>query len=332
MSSELVLDAHEIYKIYKSGDGLSAIETVALKGVNISVNQGDFIAILGPSGSGKTSLINCLSGLDLPSAGDVNYYENGHKIRLTQLSEKNRDKYRLGRIAVVFQSENLIRSLTAKENAELPLNFLGIKDKNIVSLIFESIGIDHRLQHKPDQLSGGEKQRVSLACSLVYNPLVIFADEPTGELDVDTTEEVMEAFEKISKLGTTIIMVTHNPKVAQKANIRYEMHDGYLRLTGQMVSGDEITIREDVYGRLRIPVSWLKQLSITDDLVGLVVEENEILLINPNKANKKSSHYSHVDSQGRVMLPEKIRKGNLFKWTVERMSRSIRLIPNATEE
>ncbi|MHA2100977.1 MAG: ABC transporter ATP-binding protein [Candidatus Kariarchaeaceae archaeon] len=325
MSSENLLEVNGLYKIYKSGSETNSIETVALKGVNLQVNKGDFIAILGPSGSGKSSLINCLSGLDLPSAGEIKYYENGSTIHLSQLSENNRDKFRLGRIAVVFQTENLVRSLTAKENAELPLKFLGIKDNLIVPMVFESLGIQHRLDHKPDQMSGGEKSRVSLASALVYNPLIIFADEPTGELDVDTTEEVMETFEKINKLGTTIILVTHNPVVAQRAATRYEMHDGKLRITGQTVSEDEIEIIEDKFGRIRIPFSWIEQLEISDDIVGIEENGNQLQILNPENQDDSTISFSHFDGQGRIMVPEKHRKGNNSTWLASRGGKIITL-------
>ncbi|MHA2366008.1 MAG: ATP-binding cassette domain-containing protein, partial [Candidatus Hodarchaeales archaeon] len=151
MDKKQLLEVNNLYKIYKTSTGLTSIETVALKGINLSVNQGDFIAILGPSGSGKTSLINCLSGLDIPSAGDMTYFEEGSVFKLNQLSEKDRDTFRRGRIAVIFQRENLIRSLTAKENVELSTKFLGLKDKYIVQEVFKTLGIEHRLNHKPDQ-------------------------------------------------------------------------------------------------------------------------------------------------------------------------------------
>ena len=327
--SDLLVDVTNLYKIYKSGEAHKTIETVALKGINLTVRKGDFIAIMGPSGSGKTTLINCLSGLDIPSAGDIKYYFNeGREIKLSHLTEKERDKFRIGKLAVVFQTENLVKSLSAKENAEIPLNFLNIKDKSIIPTVFQTLGIDHRLNHKPDQLSGGEKQRVSLACALVYNPQVIIADEPTGELDVDTTEEVMKAFQKINDLGVTIILVTHNPMVAQKAKLKYEMHDGLLRMTGEAVSlsGDVLAVDEDQFGRLSIPSSWLQQLNIIDDLFGMVRLNGQILLVNPSDTNFSSKNYIHVDSQGRISLPDDIQKGKNFRWHIRKSPNFIELL------
>lgn len=332
--TDLLLDVTNLYKIYKSGDAQKTIETVALKGVNLTVRKGDFIAIMGPSGSGKTTLINCLSGLDTPSAGDIIYYlKDGGKVKLSHLNEKQRDQFRIGKLAVVFQTENLVHSLTAKENAEIPLNFLNIKDKSVIPKVFSSLGIDHRLNHKPDQLSGGEKQRVSLACALVYNPEIIIADEPTGELDVDTTEEVMDAFKKISELGVTIIVVTHNPMVAQKANLKYEMHDGVLRMTGEAVSlsGDILAVDEDEFGRLSIPSSWLQQLSIVDDLFGLVRLNGQLLLVNPTNSNFTSKSYVHVDSQGRISIPDDIKKGKNFRWHIRKSPNFIELLAQTQE-
>lgn len=327
--TNILLTATNLYKIYKSGDISSPIETVALKGINLTVRKGDFIAIMGPSGSGKTTLINCLSGLDTPSAGDIAYYfDDNREIKLSRLTEKKRDQFRIGRLAVIFQTDNLIKSLTAKENAEIPLNFLKIKDKGVVETIFKSLGIDHRLNHKPDQLSGGEKQRVSLACALVYSPKIIIADEPTGELDIDTTEEVMEAFRKISELGVTIIIVTHNPIVAQKAKLKYEMHDGTLRMTGEAVSlsGDILAVVEDEYGRISIPASWLQQLNIIDDLFGLVRSNDQLLLTNPLDKNFTTKTYVHVDSQGRISLPDDLKKGKEFRWNIRKSLNFIELL------
>lgn len=327
--TDLLVDVTNLYKIYKSGDSQKTIETVALKGVNLTVRKGDFIAIMGPSGSGKTTLINCLSGLDTPSAGDITYYFNGgREVKLSHLNEKERDQFRIGKLAVVFQTENLVKSLSAKENAEIPLDFLNIKDKSIIPKVFSSLGIEHRLNHKPDQLSGGEKQRVSLACALVYNPQIIIADEPTGELDVDTTEEVMDAFRKISDLGVTIIVVTHNPMVAQKAKVKYEMHDGFLRMTGEAVSlsGDILAVNEDEFGRLSIPSSWLQQLSIEDDLFGLVRLNNQILLVNPLDKNFSSKNFVHIDRSGRISLPDDIKKGKNFRWNIRKSPNFIELL------
>ena len=326
---DLLVDVTNLYKIYKSGNAQKTIETVALKGINLTVRKGDFIAIMGPSGSGKTTLINCLSGLDTPSAGDITYYFNdGREVKLSHLNEKQRDKFRIGKLAVVFQTENLVKSLSAKENAEIPLDFLNIKDKSIIPVVFSSLGIEHRLNHKPDELSGGEKQRVSLACALVYNPQIIIADEPTGELDVDTTEEVMEAFKKVSDSGVTIIVVTHNPMVAQKAKTKYEMHDGFLRMTGEAVSlsGDILAVNEDEFGRLGIPSSWLQQLGIIDDLFGFIRLNNQLLLVNPMDKNFDSKNFVHVDGQGRISLPDDVKKGKNFRWNIRKSPSFIELL------
>ena len=326
--TNILLDATNLYKIYKSGDSKKTIETVALKGVNLTIRKGDFIAIMGPSGSGKTTLINCLSGLDTPSAGDITFFFDDNEVKISHLTEKERDQFRVGKLAVVFQTENLIKSLTAKENAELSLDFLDIKDKSIIKEVFTALGIEHRLNHKPDQLSGGERQRVSLACALVYNPRIIIADEPTGELDVDTTEEVMDAFQKVSDLGVTIILVTHNPMVAQKAKLKYEMHDGMLRMTGEAVSlsGDVLAVDEDEFGRVSIPSSWLKALNIEDDLFGLVDLNGQMLLINPTDKNFKTKGFIHVDSQGRISLPDDIKKGKNFRWHIRKSPNFIELM------
>ena len=255
-------------------------------------------------------------------------------VRLSHLNEKERDKFRIAKLAVVFQTENLVKSLTAKENAEIPLEFLDIKDKTVIEKVFKSLGIDHRLNHKPDQLSGGERQRVSLACALVYNPKIVIADEPTGDLDMDTTEDVMDAFKQVSELGVTIILVTHNPMVAQKAKIKYEMHDGFLRMTGEAVSlsGDILAVNEDEFGRVSIPASWLQQLNILDDLFGLVDLNGQILLVNPIDKNFKMKGFVHIDSQGRISLPEDLKQGKNYRWNIRKSPNFIELIPHSSAD
>ena len=289
---DLLLDATNLYKIYKSGDEHKTIETVALKGVNLTVRKGDFIAIMGPSGSGKTTLINCLSGLDTPSAGDITYYFNGgREVKLSHLTEKQRDEFRIGKLAVVFQTENLVKSLTAKENAEISLDFLNIKDKSIIPMVFQSLGIDHRLNHKPDELSGGEKQRVSLACALVYNPQIIIADEPTGELDSLNAAKIIEYIKELNReLGQTFIVVTHDNRFASMTDLTYKIRDGTIYgIHRKFLDGKKtksIYDREhlgtlDSFGTIRLPEDLITKAKLKFYVRFVYNQEKNCIEIHP---------------------------------------------------
>ncbi len=203
------------------------IETLALNNVSMSVNQGEFVAIMGPSGCGKSTLLNILGLLDNPTDGEYYLLDN----EVGSLREKDRTQYRKGRIGFVFQSFNLIDELNVFENVELPLIYLNIKSserKQMVGDILNRMNISHRAAHFPQQLSGGQQQRVAIARAVVANPNLILADEPTGNLDSKNGAEVMNLLTELNKEGTTIIMVTHSQHDASFAHRTVNLFDGKI--------------------------------------------------------------------------------------------------------
>lgn len=215
----------DLVKIYKQGQ----IEVQALRGLEMKVEEGEMISLIGPSGSGKTTLLNIVGGLDRPSAGYVKVFD---KV-LTLLSPREIVEFRRRTVGHVFQTMNLIPSLTTGENVELPMMALGIpkheRQKRVDELV-EVVGLKERINHKPDELSGGEQQRVALAAALANNPKLILADEPTGELDSVNARIVVDYLSKINReMGKTIIMVTHDPVVARAANRILRIQDGVIK-------------------------------------------------------------------------------------------------------
>ena len=203
------------------------IETIALNGVNIEVEDGEFIAIMGPSGCGKSTLLNILGLLDCPTEGKywLNNEEVGH------LKERERTAYRKGRIGFVFQNFNLIDELTVEENIDLQLKYLGIgkaERKERVLDILRKVKLSHRAKHYPHQLSGGQQQRVAIARAVVGKPSIILADEPTGNLDSKNGMEVMQLLSELNEEGTTIVMVTHSKHDATYASRIINLFDGQV--------------------------------------------------------------------------------------------------------
>lgn len=203
------------------------VETIALNGVSFEVKKGEFAAIMGPSGCGKSTLLNILGLLDNPTDGK--YWLDGKEVG--SLKEKDRTNVRKGEIGFVFQSFNLIDELNVAENIELPLTYLGVKSaerKERVQEIMKRMAISHRAGHFPHQLSGGQQQRVAIARAVVFNPQLILADEPTGNLDSKNGAEVMSLLTELNKEGTTIVMVTHNEHDAQYAQRIIRLFDGEI--------------------------------------------------------------------------------------------------------
>ena len=203
------------------------VETIALNGVNIEVEDGEFIAIMGPSGCGKSTLLNILGLLDSPTEGKywLNNEEVGH------LKERERTVYRKGRIGFVFQNFNLIDELTVEENVDLQLKYLGVgkaERKERVLDILRKVKLSHRAKHYPHQLSGGQQQRVAIARAVVGKPSIILADEPTGNLDSKNGAEVMHLLTELNHEGTTIVMVTHNEHDAKIAHRTIRLFDGQI--------------------------------------------------------------------------------------------------------
>ena len=213
----------DVYKSYRNG----ATPVTALQGVNLSFEAGDFVTIMGPSGGGKTTLLNLLAGLDLPDRGQI--ILQGRKI--SDLSDHDLTLLRRKEIGFVFQFFNLMPTLTVQENVELPL-LLAHSSKtegSRVKTLLEYVGLWNRAQSFPAELSGGEMQRVAIARALVHKPVILLADEPTGNLDSENGQRIIELMERAATdFNTTVILVTHNPKIAKCGNKHYEIRDGKL--------------------------------------------------------------------------------------------------------
>ncbi|MFO0920887.1 MAG: ABC transporter ATP-binding protein [Pirellulales bacterium] len=204
-------------------------ETVrALRGVTFDVPEGDYVAIMGPSGSGKSTLLNMLGCLDQPTSGSLFLGEDD----VARMSDNELAEIRSKRIGFVFQSYNLIQQLTVVENIQVPLFYqgrLGPKEQARCIELAKMVGLSQRLDHRPTQLSGGQQQRVAIARSLVNDPYFILADEPTGNLDSRTTEEILQLFERLNNEGRTIILVTHEDEVSKRAKRVVRLKDGLVQ-------------------------------------------------------------------------------------------------------
>jgi len=218
-----IIKTENLSKIFRTEE----VETLALDGVSLEVEKGEFVAIMGPSGCGKSTLLNILGMLDNPTSGQ--YVFDGSEVG--SLKERQRTDYRKGRIGFVFQSFNLIDELNVFENVELPLLYLGVGAKERrqrVNDILTLMNINYRAGHFPQQLSGGQQQRVAIARAVVINPELILADEPTGNLDSKNGREVMELLTDLNRKGTTVIMVTHNKHDAEYAGRVVNLFDGKI--------------------------------------------------------------------------------------------------------
>ena len=204
---------------------MSEQKVSALDGVDFRIEKGEFVAIMGPSGSGKSTLMNLLGCLDLPSSG-IYRLEN---LDIQHLKSNQLAEVRNRRIGFVFQSFNLLPRATALENTELPLLYGRVpKSTEIAFQALERVGLVHRAKHKPTELSGGERQRVAIARALVNSPAIILADEPTGNLDSTTGKEILNLFLELNQEGVTLILVTHEQKIAEQAKIIMQMRDGKI--------------------------------------------------------------------------------------------------------
>jgi putative ABC transport system ATP-binding protein len=217
-----IVQARRLRKVYHGAD-----EVEALRGIDLQVERGEMVAIVGPSGSGKTTLLNCLSGLDTFDGGQV--VIDGQD--LSAMSDRSRTAYRSRNMGFVFQAFNLLPVLSASENVEIPLLLQGVgaRESRRRSLeMLETLGLAHRANHRPDQLSGGEQQRVAVARALIHKPAVVWADEPTGNLDSEVTNVIVELLVRMNKTGQTIVLVTHNPQVADRTQRTVRMRDGRI--------------------------------------------------------------------------------------------------------
>lgn len=217
------IEIKNLEKVFRT----DSVETVALNNISLTINDGEFVAIMGPSGCGKSTLLSILGLLDSPTSGS--YLLDGREV--ASLKENERADYRKGKIGFIFQAFNLIDMLNVRDNIMLPLNCLGLgkseKEKKVAAIL-DRMGIAHRSSHYPSQLSGGQQQRVAIARAVVSNPGLILADEPTGNLDSRNGAEVMALLDELHKDGATIIMVTHSQKDAAHADRIINLFDGQI--------------------------------------------------------------------------------------------------------
>ncbi len=215
----------DLKRYYKMGD----TTVKALDGINLTIEEGEFLCLMGPSGSGKSTLLNLLGGLDTPDGGSIRVRDQ----EIAQLDSNELAAYRREQVGLVFQSYNLIPTMTALQNVEYPMIFSG-KSRNDrrerATRLLTQLGLGDRLDHKPTEMSGGQQQRVAVARSLVNEPSILLGDEPTGNLDTKTGDEILNLFTRLNKDGQTLVVVTHDPRVAGYARRTIHMLDGRIEL------------------------------------------------------------------------------------------------------
>lgn len=235
-TSEYIVEIKDMYKIYKMGDN----EVRALNGVNLKIKPHEFVAIIGPSGSGKSTLMNMIGCLDTPTSGE--YYIDGHEA--STLDEDEQAAIRNKEIGFIFQQYNLLQKLTVEENVELPLIYAGVplaQRKEMAKAALERVGLYERRFHKPTELSGGQQQRASIARALAARPPIILADEPTGALDSKTGTEVLAMLKELHQEGKTVILITHDNKIAHEAERIVRIMDGEI-VFDSLVDGDKYQV------------------------------------------------------------------------------------------
>ena len=219
----MIIKTQNLKRVFKVGSE----EVQALKGINLSVEKGEFLSIMGPSGSGKTTLMNIIGCLDTPTSGD--YYLNNKLVN--DLNDDELAFIRNKEIGFVFQSFHLLAKNSALNNVLLPLKYAGIKEDEANTRardVLDKVGLTDRINHAPSELSGGQQQRVAIARALVNNPSIIFADEPTGNLDSQTGDDVMNLFKELNKQGQTIILITHEEDIAKQSKRIINIKDGLI--------------------------------------------------------------------------------------------------------
>ncbi len=243
--AEPILVADGVRKVYRSG----AESVVALQGLDLVVPRGEFLAVMGPSGSGKTTLLNCLSGLDEIDDGSVLV----EGLSIHELSDSARTKHRAAEMGFIFQAFNLIPVFTATENVELPLLLAGIRERDARERARETlsrVGLGHRLDRRPGELSGGEQQRVAVARALAGKPSIVWADEPTGNLDSEMAQSVIELLDELHEEGLSLVLVTHDPTIAAHADRLITVRDGRLVADERLgKTREEVRVRQETAAR-----------------------------------------------------------------------------------
>jgi ABC-type lipoprotein export system ATPase subunit len=288
------ITCEDVFKIYKIAD----LEVVALRGLDLLVQEKEVMAIVGASGSGKTTLLNILGGLDTPTAGKVQVGDRD----LVNISAREIGKYRRKDVGFVWQQtgRNLIPYLTAFQNVELPLTLLGWspgKRKQRAAEMLDAVGLSSRMNHQPERLSGGEQQRVAIAVALAHNPPLLLADEPTGELDSQSAASILDIFHSLNETyGVTIIIVTHDNSITGKVDRVVTIRDGRTSIESvrgtkrgeeqaeQAVSYEEFIVLDGV-GRLQLPREYVDKLGMKGR-VRVLMEEDHIT-VWPEKGNNR---------------------------------------------
>lgn len=229
---QTLVEVRDLCKIYNPGEN----EVRALDHVNLKIDRGEFVAIVGHSGSGKSTLMNMLGCLDVPTSGK--YFLNGNDV--SDLTDDELSDIRNLKIGFIFQGFNLIQNLTARENVELPLIYRGAQRRERRALAEESlrmVGLGHRMDHKPNEMSGGQQQRVAIARAIAAKPPVILADEPTGNLDSVSTQEIMDVLKELHRSGRTVILITHDDDIAAQSERIIRIKDGRVEADFHRASG-----------------------------------------------------------------------------------------------
>ncbi|QPC81385.1 ATP-binding cassette domain-containing protein [Phototrophicus methaneseepsis] len=268
-----------LVKIYKIAD----LEVVALQGLDLIIEGGEMIALVGPSGSGKSTLMNILGGLDSPSAGRITVGETD----IMEMKQRDQVRYRRDVVGFVWQqtARNLLPYLTALENVEMPMAFSGVgsaERRDRATELLEQVGLGDRLSHRPENLSGGEQQRVALAIAMANRPQLLLADEPTGEVDSQSANDIFDTMRTLNAAyGVTIVIVTHDHNVSRRVNRVVGMRDGrasveVLRRAGQ--DGVELTAEEfavlDRTGRLQLPHQYMDALNMRDRVIVRLLDDH----------------------------------------------------------